>query len=283
MAHHYIPIDSLPNELLIQSLSSFSTLSLLPLAAVCRRWRAVVGRLHYARLVEATRLEKSRQELLLECYHPSNKISTPSLYCEYLGTDGLSEASKEADISTLKSLYTRFRPYLGEENRRPRARWPTAGVIQEIEEPLDEIPSHDVHLGSGEQFSQLCTLVNLVKNGPRRGLFLSIAPVGDGVIRIWRDWLDRAAREQQRESLSSDESSILWTDLSKDVGLKFRVIEDQRFRAPILVGPNDDPPVSYKLEYQELIVRTNVLYMGLEVSEAHQVQHTGKAIVIAAI
>ncbi|KAI5919820.1 hypothetical protein F4810DRAFT_468645 [Camillea tinctor] len=284
MAQSPLSIDSLPNEILIQALSSFSTRSLLPIAAVCRRFRDLVGRLHYYRLVEATILQD--YQVVLECYHPTNKLSAPSLHCEYLGTDGLSEAGADASLENMNRLYTRFRPFLGDEQRRPRARRPTTAVLQGKEAPLVELPSLEISLESGEILSQLCTVANLVKVGPRKGLFLSIAQVADGVIRVWRDWLrDQAANssalKQQRAKPRLDDPSILWTDSSQDVGIKFRVVEKEDVNAPVLVGPFDEPPVSYVLEYQELIIRTNQLLLSLETSEAQQVTHAGKAIVIA--
>ncbi|KAI1339474.1 hypothetical protein F5Y15DRAFT_415879 [Xylariaceae sp. FL0016] len=282
-----VSINSLPNEVLIQALGSFETRSLLPFAAVCRRFRGIVGRLHFYRLVEATVLRD--HEVILESYHPSDKLSTPTLFCKYLGTAGLTEAGEDVDLETLNGLYSRFRPYLGEEHRRPRARRPTTGVLAGTEEPLVEVPSVDVNLESGEPFSQLCTVTNLVKVGPRRGLFLSIANVTDGVIRIWRAWLQneaaKSATAQQRDNPSLDDPSIIWTDSSKDVGLRFRVVEgSSNNNAPLLWGPYDDElPVSYTLEYQELIIRTNRLLLSLETSEAQQVAHAGKAIVIASM
>jgi hypothetical protein len=205
--------------------------------------------------VEATVLQD--RELILECYHPSDRISTPSLFNKYLDTDNLTEAGVDANMEDLNQLYARFRPYLGDENRRPRARRPTARVIDGTDEPLPtEVPSHDVNLEAGELFSQLCTVTNLVKIGPRKGLFLSIVNVTDGVIRVWREWLreqaERSVTEQQREGQSSnlDDSSILWTNSYKDVGVRFRVLPRGDAPAPLLLGMNDEPPVSYTLEYQ---------------------------------
>ncbi|KAI3332395.1 hypothetical protein HD806DRAFT_480434 [Xylariaceae sp. AK1471] len=271
-------LDSLPNELLIKVLDYFPTRSLLPLAAVSRRFRGLVGRLHYYRLVEATVLQD--RELILECYHPSDRLSTPSLFCKYLATDGLYESGADADMEDLNKLYSRFRLFLGDENRRPRARRPTARVIEGTEEPLTEAPSYDVNLEAGELFTQLCAVTNLLKVGPIRGLFLSIVNVADGVIRVWREWLleqaETSATEQQREGQRNlDDSSILWTDSSKDVGVRFRVSPKEDSRVPLLLGLNDEPPVSYTLEYQELIVRTNRLLLSLETSEAQQVAHAG--------
>ncbi|KAI1749989.1 hypothetical protein F4782DRAFT_510938 [Xylaria castorea] len=278
MAESTDSFDTLPNELIINVLDSLPTRSLLPLAAVSRRLRALIGRLHYYRLIEATVLQG--RELILECYHPSDRISTPSLFCKYLATDGLSEAGEDANMEDLNQLYSRFKPFLGDENRRPRARRPTTRVIEGIEEPLTEVPSYDVNLEAGELFTQLCAVTNLVKVGPRRGLFVSIDNVTDGVIRVWRDWLqkqaERSATEQQQVGQRCpDDSSILWIDTSKNVGVRFRVLPREESQTPLLIGQGEDPPVSYKLEYQELLVRTNKLLLTLETSEAQQIAHAG--------
>ncbi|KAI0016877.1 hypothetical protein F4780DRAFT_634093 [Xylariomycetidae sp. FL0641] len=284
------PLESLPTEILLQTLSTFNTRALLPLAAVSRRFRGLVGRLHFYRLIEATALRE--HALLLECYHPTDKLSAPSLHCENLGTDGLTEAGVDARLETLNGLYTRFRPYLGEEDRRPRARRPTRAVLAGTEEPLVQVPSHDINLESGDPFSQLCTATNVVKVGRGRGLFLSIAPITDGVVRVWRDWLHEQAAKiaageatQQRQPPTNPglDESILWVDSSKDVGLKFRIVEKVNDNAPVLIGSNEDPPVSFSLEYQELVIRTNRLLLSLEDCEARQVTHAGNAIVIASI
>ncbi|KAI1370263.1 hypothetical protein F4677DRAFT_438952 [Hypoxylon crocopeplum] len=277
MARSQLSIDSLPNEIIIQVLSSFPTRSLLPLAVVCRRFHGLVGRVHFSRLVEASRLQD--HEVILECYHPSEKVSTPSLFCEYLGTNGLTEAGDEANLGELNNLYARFRPFLGDENYGPRSRSKAGTASGEPSKPIIQVPSHAIYLDSGELFSQLCTVTNLVKVGPRRGLFSSIANVTDSVIRVWRDWLHHeatnAAGTQQRASSSVDDPSILWTDSSKTVGLRFRVVEDQGVPTPILMERDDESSVSYSLEYQELLIRANWLLLSFETSEAQQVLHAG--------
>ncbi|RYP34029.1 hypothetical protein DL767_004471 [Monosporascus sp. MG133] len=268
-----VPIYSLPNEVLIQVLSSFPTRKLLPLASISRRFAGVVGRLHYSRLHEASLLQD--HELILECYHPSVKISTPTLFCEYLGTDGLTEAGDGVSFGDMNALYTRFRPYLGDEHLRPRARYPTRRVVEGLEGKLAELPTHDIHLEAGELFSQLCTVASLIKIGPRRGLFLSIANVTDGWVRVFRNWLEsQAARPSDAQHPVGDvenDESILWTSSAKDVGLKFRVVEKDDSRAPVFVKANEEPPMSYTLQYEELLIRTNRLLLGLETSLAQQV------------
>ncbi|KAH8681053.1 hypothetical protein BX600DRAFT_445656 [Xylariales sp. PMI_506] len=281
-------MDSLPNEILIHAFSLFPTTSLLSLAHVCQRFYSLVSRVHYARLIEAIALED--HELILECYHPSAKISTPYMFCNYIGTDGLEEIGRNPTMKELGELYSRFRPVLGEENRRPRARYPTRSVIEGFDQPLVDLAAHEVSLDASELFSQLCTVINLVKIGPRRGLFLSCVNIIEGVARIWREWLTSQAElsanprsTKKAASLGPFDSSILWADRTMNVGLRVRVTVNPSFHAPVLVGPHDEPPVSYILEYEELLVRTNQLLLSMERSEAQQVNPSAKAIVIASV
>ncbi|KAI1470519.1 uncharacterized protein F4812DRAFT_417934 [Daldinia caldariorum] len=262
MAHSHLSIDSLPNEIIINVLNNFPTRSLLPLAVVCRRFYGLVGRVHYTRLVETSRLRD--HEVILESFHPSEKLSTPSLHCEFQGMHGLTEAGEVANLGELNNIYARFRPHLDSEKA-------TGQIIQ--------MPSHEISLDSGELFSQLCTITNLVKVGPRRGFFSSFANITDNVIRVWRDWLSEAAkaaaRTQQRVDSDSDDRTILWTDSSKTVGIRFRVVEDESAPAPVLLGRDDEPSVSYSLEYQELLIRANWLLLSFESSETQEEMHAG--------
>lgn len=142
----------------------------------------------------------------------------------------------------------------------------------------DDTASVTVHLDDGEMFSQLCAVTNLVKTGPRRGLFLSHVNINDGVVRVFRRWL--AARAAGEEEVDP----ILWTDRYKNVGLKFRVCENTEERRPAIWSEADeDLPVSYTLIYEEVLVRTSRLLLNVEKSEDQEVTSTGKAIIIASL
>lgn len=144
----------------------------------------------------------------------------------------------------------------------------------------DRTATLTVDLDDGEMFSQLCAVTNMVKVGPRRGLFLSHVNVCDGVVRVFRRWL--AAQASGDES----EDPILWTDRHRTVGLKFRVQRNsdaQQRPALWSAAEDEDLPVSYKLVYEELLVRTSRLLLEVEKSEDQEVTSTGKAIVIASI
>ncbi|KAI0395852.1 hypothetical protein F5Y17DRAFT_421701 [Xylariaceae sp. FL0594] len=280
MANH---LDSLPNELLLNVLDHFPTHLLLPLAAVSLRFRKLVGRLQYYRLVQT--LNFPDHELHLESYLPSDKLYTPSLFTEYTGTDGFDEAGDEADVRVLNQLYSRFKLFLNAESRRPRARWPTARMVEGLEElPADvPAPSYGIELEPGQLFTQLCVVVNLLKLSPVQGLFLSVVSVDHATVRVWRDWLreqaDRPAGELQGEAGKSlDDSSILWTGSSKTVGVRFRVSRNEQRsqrEMPLLVDSREELAEYYRLEYLELIIRTNRLLLKFEESETQQVVHSG--------
>ncbi|KAK7928248.1 F-box domain-containing protein [Apiospora marii] len=299
-----LTLDSLPSEVLIHVLESIPTRKVLPLAGVSRRFHGLVARLHYARLVEALGLQD--HEIILECYHPTVKISTPYLFCDYVGTPGLAAESagvsggggKDPSLAGMNALYSRFRPVQQEDDRRPRSRYPKRAVVEGVAQPLvDQRPSHDVHLDAGELFSQLVTVTNLVKVEPKRKLIIDAVNMTDGVIRVWRPWLASEAaaptpaqgqgQHSARESGSSsvlDDSAILWADSKQNCGLRMRVVEKTDEQAPVLVAADDDPAISYKLEFegksiqsagaQKLLIRTNQLLLNVEKSKGHQVVHT---------
>ncbi|KAL8408458.1 hypothetical protein RB594_007050 [Gaeumannomyces avenae] len=306
MASDPATLESLPNEVL----SDFPAEALLPLSAVSRRFHAIVLRLLSNRLASVV---SASNELILECYHPSAKLSTPYLHCKFLGTGPLDgsrsiscpaveaglaeeevpEGGSEHGLCQLRQLYSHFRPLPLEEGgrvgRRRRARAALQQLQQQdvasgntaaptnsetVEEETPEPPSLDVNLDEAELFTQLCTVTNLVKLGPRHGIFSSHINISDGLIRVWRDWLGSAAAGGSEWMPGVDggaRAGILWADPHKHVGVRFRVSETtDHWRAPLLVGVNDDPPVSYRLVYDELVVRTSQLLLKTEKSDAQE-------------
>lgn len=195
---------------------------------------------------------------MLECYHPSAKISTPSLSCRYLGVktrDGPIENPEAPGFTDLRRLYSSFRPVVIEENRR-RRRWFTLSAMEParaVEKQGDETATEEVHMDDGELFSQLCAVTNVVKLSPKRGFFVSHVNISDGVIRVWREWLanrvNEAAADHEKHFVASD-GQILWVDTAKTVGLRFKVTMGPSERMPLISGPGDDFPVSYTLVYE---------------------------------
>ncbi|KAL4918148.1 hypothetical protein BDW62DRAFT_181929 [Aspergillus aurantiobrunneus] len=246
---------SLPNEVFVHILSPFTTRELLPLATVSQRFHALVLRLlHYRLLLSASLTD---YKLILECFHPTSKLTEPHVFCKYLGTPGLSdkyegEGSLYENVDTaqqlgrLGSLYSIFRPVEpGEESGHPDSK--TA-----VEDPLTV--RRPVSIEGYENFSQLCVVVNVVKVSPGTSVLLSAVNVEDGVIRLFRDWLKgQAKREHVPYShdplIGNQDSGILWADQSKNVGLKFRVREvtklDSNF--PVLVHRDDESFSSYEI------------------------------------
>ncbi|KAK0715058.1 hypothetical protein B0H67DRAFT_600816 [Lasiosphaeris hirsuta] len=286
-------INTIPNEILLSILSTPPTHSLLPLIAVSRRFYLVILRILRQRLLRAAPLPDHR--LILECYHPSAKLSTPYLYCDYLYTDGLEPSSPSsypprelADgnpiTPTLGMMYSHFRPVAQDENRRARRRYPRQAAARgDAAPPHTECPSQDILLDETEPFSQLCTVTNLVKMGPRPGLFLSHVNVGEGVMRVWRGWLAANAADADAHL----QAPILWADASQNVGVRFRVTERREVGelGPVLLAVEDvdEVPVAYRLEFEELVVRAGRLLLSVERSEAQEVSTSGKALVIALI
>lgn len=294
---------------------------MLPLALVSHRFHDIILRLLHRRLLSAARLQD--RKLILECFHPSAKLTTPGLLCDYVGTDGsdIDEATlyssyeRIGQLGKLVGLYSRFKPVGAEQNRRPRRRNPMFPVASTIGGP--EIPSQVISLESHELFSQLCTIANLVKTIPNSDFILSCVTIGEGVIRVWRDWLaeraiwperrnirltdiDEASTELENVGAAEEKSRILWLDNANNVGIRVRVIEREDLSAPVLLGVGEDAYVSYNIEYEgefrggskpsqasleaksyiELFIRTTQLLLKVEESIQQEAGQSGKAIVI---
>lgn len=270
------------------------TPELLPLTILSHRIYTLILRILHNRLTAASELES--HSVLLECFHPSAKLTEPPYFCTYRGTDGLVAyngfAENDKDLASrlgqMRNMYSRFRPYRreletgGRRVRRPPGDVPGsrtyAGTVKDDfeGETVKQVLSLDGH----ELFTQLVAQTNLVKLGPRTGLFSCFVPVEEGVVRVWREWLKRMAaggrdpgasvhyeaveeigkgkepvRGASSETHDLADERILWVNTSKDTGLRFNVKERKLQRnIPILVrADEEDMPVSYEIEYDGML------------------------------
>lgn len=210
------------------------------------------------------------RKLILECYHPSAQYTEPYLYCDYLGTPGLSDdlegqgtiyeiADNPTNGGTLRKLYSHFRPTRKDPDAKPILSYPAGDIPgtrtsdkAESSRQLKatEIVNQIVSLEAHELFSQLCFSAGLVQVGPRRGVFLSnVDVVEKKFFRIWRQWLAEKAKGMD-EGDTSDQD-IVWVDQSRVAGLKVKV-KERRWRrdTPILLHKDEDQAVSYSLELE---------------------------------
>lgn len=226
-----------------------------------RRLYSLAVALLHDRLLRAAALPD--HELQLECFTPAQRLYSEPSYCEYVGTDAL--PVPEADVRSLAGLNELYSHFIPVRNSGPESK--------------AEIASETIHLDESEPFAQLCTVVNIVKRGPRRGLFLSHVNVQEGLIRTWREWL---ARRAQGGAAREAAEPILWADAKRDVGIRFGLVERKALpRQAVFVMSDEDFPVSYRVEFSELLVRTSKLLTNLERSETEELTNSGNAIVIA--
>ncbi|KAJ5849512.1 hypothetical protein N7455_009368 [Penicillium solitum] len=306
-ANPAVTLDSLPNEVFIQILSDFSTRALLPLTSVNHRFHALVLRILHYRLLLTIPLKEYK--LLLECFHPSSKLTEPHVFCKYLGTDGLSERHDGAgslyenvdtahQLGRVTGLYSRFHPEVSnddDEEEEERGKYGSKYGFSPGKK--EDAVIREVNLDGYEDFSQLCVVANLVQVKPGTLLLLSASTIEDGVVRLWREWLRSQSEKMKRTTetdweggsekarMSSDDD-ILWVDTSKTVGLKMRVRPkawDPSF--PVLVHQDDRDDnswVGYEVILQELHIRSTRLLLAVEQSKEEQKIHQTNAMVIGA-
>ncbi|KAJ4291899.1 hypothetical protein N0V90_009796 [Kalmusia sp. IMI 367209] len=282
-------------ELLLHLFTPITTPELLPLATLSHRIYTIVLRILHNRLVIAAELHS--HSVLLECFHPSAKLTEPPYFCSYHGTNGLTlyDGFAEDDdnlamrLGEMRGLYSRFRPHRRElETGGRRVRWPPGDVPGSRTfagtagdgfngDTVKQILNLDGH----ELFTQLVAQTNLVKLGPRNGLFTCFVGIEEGVVRVWREWLREMAtksnntRRKQEEAVEElgeakreeeavdrkdseeckdiDDGKILWVSPNKNTGIRFTVRERKiRRDIPILIrADEEDMPVSYEIEYDD--------------------------------
>ena len=278
--------------MLLHLFAPIPTPELLLLTVLSNRIYNILLRILHNRLVAAAELHS--HTLLLECYHPSAKLTEPPYFCAYQGTNGLSlyEESRVVQknvgrLGEMYNMYSRFRPHRRElevGGRRvllrpgdiPGSRT-FPGTVQDGYK--GESVKQNLGLEAHELFTQLVAQTNLVKIGPRRGLFTAFVGVEEGVLRVWRDWLrdiaasDRksgrdvsqeamkeaekgkhAMQEASEYAVDLDDPRILWVSAAKNTGILFNVKERKLRRdVPILVRVDEESPVSYEIEYKGML------------------------------
>lgn len=267
-------------QLLAGILDEFSTKELLPVVSVSHRFCSIATKILHRRLI--TSASRSNHGVILECYHPSAKISTPSLRCQYLGNatcDGSPINERHPSFVDLRKMYSCFRPVIMESNRRRRFRYgwsvETMGGSTQLQivaddEEVEDMAHQEVYLDEGERFSQLCAAASVVVHGSRTELFTRHVNFSDGVIRVFREWLasmlpghssSRAGAGTSSSSssvateasisgsglFSSGDNRVLWVDRTKNVGIRFRVTPGPEARGTIW---DDEPPMFYNLTYE---------------------------------
>ncbi|XWW93934.1 hypothetical protein V2A60_001873 [Cordyceps javanica] len=273
----------LPNEIFVAILEHLPVNALLKTTLVCRQIHLLAVHTLHKRLVAISAIPG--YELILECYHPTLKLSTPYLSCRYLRTrhpadcDAAAAAAGHATpppaaqgdddfpdlLGHVCQLYASFRPVVTEENRRRpfRTIWPgaVAAAAPQGFDSEDEVATQDLHLDGGVRFSQLCAAVNLVTLARQADAFVTHHNISEHVVRVFRRWLDDMAAEssggggdprswEATAKIPLASNRILWLDTAKTIGLRFHVSLGPAERMPLLSGPDDDPSVSYTLTYQ---------------------------------
>lgn len=261
----------------MQILTPFTTQALLPLTSISHRFHAIVLRILHYRLLLAASLKEYK--LILECFHPSSRLTDPHSFCTYLGTPGLSdkyegkgslyEDCEAAErLGRLSGVYSSFKPEPSTEHSGTR--WPrnfleppSARQDEDILENNDTAQESQnsepeqffrkqISFDEFEGFSQLQTMVNLVKVAPNSTRLISAINVEEGIIRVWRHWLNEHAGRRQTavvQETPKDDDSILWVDNRENVGLKLRVKEKRWNRqAPILICADEETAVTYEVE-----------------------------------
>lgn len=142
--------------------------------------------------------------------------------------------------------------------------WRTAS-LDTFKQYKEELVSQKIDLESYELFSQLQSTINVVKLAPNRSTFANCTVVGQGLTRVWRDWLGERAERLMGSGKEGDEGEgkegdggkrLLWATVGEDFGLRLRVIEGVDAEATVGQRRDEDGDVSYTLQYEGKCARS---------------------------
>lgn len=96
---------------------------------------------------------------MFQCFHPSARLTQPTLTCQYLGTDGLGDSGEMDDeeaipkspgdqLKAIRDMYSRFRPQIGDLQRQT-VRRRRAGDIPGSRTYLGNVQAHDQEQANG--------------------------------------------------------------------------------------------------------------------------------------
>jgi len=104
----------------------------------------------------------------------------------------------------------------------------------------------NISLDPSEFFTQMCSMAQLVKTGPRQGLFQSVVPVFENWFRLRREWLEETAAAT---SSKYPNGRLVWVE-SENIGLVVKVTRKGRVR-PILMDAREEDrlPAIFEVQY----------------------------------
>lgn len=245
-------------------------------------------------------------QVVFECYNPSLRLGTPHMICSPVSTRA-STARSDADLTLiqLRIQYTILKPKRTKKESNSPRQHPAGGTFLPptnnpipasfaasantlsssgtvLKQPEEEMVTQLVHLESHELFTQLCANVKLIKCGPREGVYRSCVPVGQGTLRVWRDWLsEHAAIDDSNNERMFSKDNILWIDTQKNIGLRMRVRRVSDYTEninPLLErSSGEDEDVQYVVGYEGMLVTTFIQFLRLLLRECPLTSHHDRA------
>ena len=245
-------LPNLPTELLLHIFSQFSTPALLPFTTISHRFLCIITTILRSRMLHAAPVPG--HILFLDCFRPSQRFQKASLHCSHLQTPNLGSA----DFLNLRDIYSHFHVGHAERARRQlrgsdQMMWPQVNgpahfnPTASIASVSSSQPTYEtVHLEDHELFTQLVIECSVVS--AQRSMLRAFTQIQDGVIRVWREWLDRVASEGT-DATQGDDSNILWINMKRDVGLRVNVTKHEHSVYRVRDGVPQSGFDSYTIEF----------------------------------
>lgn len=211
-----------------------------------------VSALLLRRLREA--LSPPSADCILECFDDHDRLSAPSLSCRYVETTPPERYPAHApEAACPEGSPLQWHTWLsitqrGGESRCPRPRHTTPTTPEE-EPAEEEVQTKDVTIEEGAADVSLTFRALIETEGP--AALPTLLVVWEQVLAVSREWFARAAAATdeavERGGCSSD-AMILWFGAERHCGVRVAV-RALGGEEPVLVAVEEQPAVSYRMEY----------------------------------
>ncbi|KAF8539305.1 hypothetical protein BDD12DRAFT_882690 [Trichophaea hybrida] len=240
-------LDTLPEELLSSILSQVPTRHLVRTSSVCHRLRDTANTLLSKRLCQSAILRQ--YNFIFECSTPSRRVCVALLPINVvIGTPN----------RNLSQIYSRFIPH------EPTNVHDSYSSLDATPRPVSTMVSFE----ENDYFAQLCANAMLIKLAPIQGMFTLL-------VRVLDDTFFWLRRPELRSAAMSKSARVVWLDDARNAALKIRVTEKERWPWVSSAENNlEERPVSYLVEYEEVLVRTAYLVGVMEKEEEKNAKET---------
>jgi hypothetical protein len=208
----------LPSEITHHIFSYLTITAILPVCTTSKFFNELIAQIVEYRQYNAARLRD--QTLCYHLYQPIDRFGTPLVRCltrtttEILAENRLGRGRQSASVEAINKLHEQY-TFL-----TPKTESYSVMFYDTRANGPDELTERRIQFDGRERFAQMMFKIEIIQYGEVDGRCSGSSMVRDGVVRVFRNWLNKNAG---RNEDSPDHSDTLWLDDAHHIGFQTSV------------------------------------------------------------